>query len=609
MLSKKPFPYSLASIVILMYVLVRAAFFLANWEKSFILTWDVFGYYLYLPALFIYNDLGDLTFVPEILESYYHSSSFYYAAQLPEGGLILKYPAGLALMYSPFFLLGHLGAHLFGYPADGFSLPYQFAISMGSIAFVVLGLLVLRKVLIKYFDDLTVAICLLILVLGTNLFNYSAYDGAMPHAYLFTLYAIILWLTERWHARPRMKTAIALGLLIGLAALTRPINVLIFLLPLFWGISSKEKLREKYQLLLHKWPQVLILGLCIGLVGSIQLIYWKIYSGSFIFYSYEDQGFSFLSPHITDGLFSYRKGWLVYTPVMILALLGFIPFFRRNKGIFMPVLIVACIHTYIVFSWDVWWYGGAFGQRPMIDIYALLAFPLASLISYVRPKRYLLIATLVFAFLCIDLNLMMTWQAHAPGGGFYTEETTKGYFWKIFGSTHVKKADHIFLDVKHECKKLDGFEMTQLYFNNMEQDSFPGASQEVHHEGQQSCLIDGKVEFSPTYRAPLADIGAKEGDWIRVSAWIFFREMNWNNWSQPRLVASIQLPEKEIYREMPRLHWLTDPWKWHLVEYEFPLREKHLVPGAQLVVYGWSGGAEKPIWIDDLKVEIMRKLR
>lgn len=607
MLNTKTFPYSLASIVILMYVLIRAAFFLANWEKSFILTWDVFGYYLYLPALFIYNDLGDLNFVPEILQTYYNNADFYYAATLPEGGKVLKYPAGMSVLYAPFFFLGHLAAKLLGYPADGYALPYQFAMAMGSIAFVGLGLVVLRNVLRKYFSDITVALSLLIIVLATNLFNYTAYDGPMPHAWLFTLYALVLWVTEKWHAKPQPGTAAALGLLIGLAAIVRPINILVFLVPLLWGVTSKEKAKEKFRLLIQNWPQLLILGACTLAVGSIQLIYWKVYSGDFLFYSYEEQGFRFLRPFISDGLFSYRKGWLMYTPVMILALIGFWPLYKKSKGAFVPILAVTLIHAYIVFSWEIWWYGGAFGQRPMIDIYGLLAFPLAALIEAASRKRGLAIATFIFAFLCTDLNLMMTWQAHAPGGGMYTEATTGAYYWKIFGSTHAQQADRLYIDVKDELKELDGYELTTLYVNDMEEDSLPGTSSDVFKNGKQSFRVDENHDHSPRFTINMSELNATDDDYMRVSAWVFFKQQTWGGWNQARLISSIRSPEKEIGRIQPRLQWLTKPWTWHFVEYEFKIKEKYLKADVRLEVYVWRDRGQIPIWIDDLQVDIIRK--
>lgn len=607
MLSKKPFPYSLASIVILMYVLIRAAFLLANWEKSFILEWDIFGYYLYLPGLFIYDDLANLSFVPDILNTYYQDASFYYAISLPEGGMVMKYPVGMAVLYSPFFFLGHLAAHLFGYPTDGFSMPYQFAIAMGSIAFVGIGLLVLRKVLRKYVDDITVALCLLILILATNLFNYTAYDGPMPHAWLFTVYACVFWLTEKWHAHPQKRIAAGLGLLIGLVAIMRPINVLIFLFPLLWGVSNKERLLEKVQLLRKNWSHLLILALCTLAVGSIQMIYWKIYAGSWLFYSYEEQGFKFLDPHITDGLFSYRKGWFMYTPVMILAIIGFWPLFSKNKKIFVPILTITVLHAYLVFSWEQWWYGGAFGQRAMVDIYALLAFPLAALIEKVRPKRVLAIAIFAFAFLCTDLNLMMTWQAHALGGGLYTEATNGPYYWKIFGSTHAKKEDRLYIDIKRELKDLRAYDLTALYSNDMEADSLQGTVKDIHKNGKQSFRLNNETPYSPRFTINMEELGATDKDWIRVSAWIFFTEETWNSWKQAKLISSIRTPEKELGRIAPRLHWLTSPWNWHFVEYEFLLKEKYLQPQVSMQVFAWLDKAESPIWIDDLTVDIIRK--
>ena len=40
-----------------------------------------------------------------------------------------------------------------------------------------------------------------------------------------------------------------------------------------------------------------------ALVGFIQLAYWKYASGEWLVYSYEDQGFSWLKPHLYEGIF------------------------------------------------------------------------------------------------------------------------------------------------------------------------------------------------------------------------------------------------------------------------------------------------------------------
>ena len=111
---------------------------------------------------------GGLGFIDEIFSSYQPASSFYHAVEQADGQFVMKYPIGMAILYLPFFFIGHLFALLSDYPADGFSWPYQFAISMGGIVYAVIGLFVMRKVLLKYFSDLVTALVLGIIVLATN---------------------------------------------------------------------------------------------------------------------------------------------------------------------------------------------------------------------------------------------------------------------------------------------------------------------------------------------------------------------------------------------------------------------------------------------------------
>ena len=63
---------------------------------------------------------------------------------------------------------------------------------------------------------------LVLLVLGSNYFQYAVFDAAMAHNYLFTGYALLLWLTIRWHERPTRRDAFFIGLTLGLRVLIRP---------------------------------------------------------------------------------------------------------------------------------------------------------------------------------------------------------------------------------------------------------------------------------------------------------------------------------------------------------------------------------------------------
>ena len=127
-----------------------------------------------------------------------------------------------------------------------------------------------------FFTDGVVAITLFLLVAGTNYFQLTAFDGAMPHNYLFTLFALIVWFTIRWHERPQWKYAIFLGLICGLATLVRPTAIIIVLVPLLWGVSTGAGWRKKISFTVSHLQQVLVAMAAMALVSGQQMLFWKI---------------------------------------------------------------------------------------------------------------------------------------------------------------------------------------------------------------------------------------------------------------------------------------------------------------------------------------------
>ena len=604
-----PAPISLFSLIILFYLLWRVATLYPKWENygtEATLSWDVFGYYLYLPAHFIYNDLDSLQFVSEIFTKYLPAGDFHHAVDADSGNKVMKYPIGMAVLYLPFFFIGHLIASFTSFPADGFSLPYQMAISWGSLVYAFFGLALLRKILLKFFSDLSVALTLAVLVLATNYLNYVSFDGAMPHNYLFTLYACILWLTIKWHDKQKGLYAFLLGICIGLATIVRPIELMTVLIPLLWGIQDKKSLQDKWQLILTHWQQVLLLIGGMFLMGLIQMSYWKLYAGHWFFYSYGEFGFDWLSPHILDGLFSARKGWLVYTPVMLFALLGFRPLYLRYREMFWTLLLFILLTIYVVFSWEVWWYGGSFGARPMIQSYALLSIPLALMIQELMgmwSTRWKLVA-FGSMLLCADLNLIQTWQAHSPNGGWYAEGPTRTYYWKIFGKTRPKKGDKKFLDIRYEYAYSGDEEIQLLYEQGFETDSSLLRVSTPVFEGNFAMKLDASTQFSPLFELPISSIDMTSKPWLRVGARTLYIDMEWNEWQQCQFVSEIWNGDQLRNRYAIKLQRLSDPWQWHDTFYEFPLYRK-AQDGDILKVFFWNASGTKEVFIDDWKVELI----
>lgn len=387
---------------------------------------DVTSYYGYLPAYFIYDDLS---------MHFYEGSEFYrYKTgylRYDDGRRVEKMTMGVAYFYTPFFLAGHAIAGYLGYPQDGFSTPYEIVLILSGMFYALLGLLLLRLVLLKRFSDLTTAVTLIILALGTNLFEYATYDAAMSHSFSFCAVAAFLFFIDKWQENKTHLLAAAIGLAGGVIMLIRPNNVLVVMVFLLWGVTNFKGLWLRIKELFSNYLHLLVMVI-FGLLAVLpQLLYWKEYSGNWIFYSYNKETFYWLEPEIIRGFFSYRKGWLVYSPLMVLSLVGF--FFMRKKLAEMQIGIIAFFipAIYITFSWWCWWYGGSFGARTLVDYYPILALPMAAFISVIMERKiWVRIAFIILIIPFIYLTIFQSWQYRSTI--LRWDGTTKKAYWTIF---------------------------------------------------------------------------------------------------------------------------------------------------------------------------------
>jgi len=159
---------------------------------------------------------------------------------------------------------------------------------------------------------------------------------------------------------------------------------------------------------------------------SLQLFYWKFATGKWFYDTYGDDGFLFNSPQILDFLFSFRKGFFVYTPIMLFALFGLIPLHKINRLLFYATVLIFSAAVYVLSSWLFWSYGICWGMRPMIDFYAILSLPMAASFSVMQSgiKKFIKYALIV---LLILLNLFQTWQ-YKNGLIHFDDMSREAYF-------------------------------------------------------------------------------------------------------------------------------------------------------------------------------------
>jgi hypothetical protein len=415
---------SFASIIVMVFFCFNIVFHAADYkDRMRVVAADIINYYNYLPAVFKHHSLA---FEELPLRNGYIVNN--------EGRAVQKMTMGMAFLYLPFFQAGHAWVLVTGQEMDEYAPPFTTLLCLSAVVYLALGLFALRKLLLKYWTDTVTALVLITLTLGTNLFYYTVFEGPMPHVHDFALISVFLWLTIRWHKSPRPRTAVALGLVAGLITLIRPSNAVLLLFPILFWCHNGQFFKAKLDVLRKKYHHILLIAVLALLVWAPQMAYWKYATGSWLYFSYGDEGFFFDSPMIHAGFFSFRNGWLLYAPVMIFALAGFYVL-RKHAEFLLPSLITFLVSIYIIFSWWCWWYVG-FGLRAMIELYPLLALPLAALLTKVlQSRKWLRAAVFSIWGLMIIFGLFKTWQ-YRVGKLHFDGMTKEAYRESLFSFGH-----------------------------------------------------------------------------------------------------------------------------------------------------------------------------
>ena len=494
------------TLVVLFGLLIWQTYYYS--ASPFPLGYDTMGYHVYFVEWITDGDLriADLSYYEGIQETYQNTNSLYQFVRTPdESGYMTKYPFGWTIMNLPFLYFGHLWGSWFGYATDGFSAPYQHAVTISSFFYTLIGLIFLRHFLKFHLSEKATAFALIILVGGTNFYHIVTGSMGMPHIYLFPLYAALLLYTHQFYHEDKKWSGLKIGLILGLIFLIRPVDIVACLIPILYGIHAFSDLKTRITSIFinHRYRIVVITFI---LISSIQLLVWKYVGGSFFTYSYSNnngEGLDLLHPHTIDFLFSFRKGWWIYTPVMLLIIPGFMLLYRKKKDWFWSIFIFTIVYIYLVSSWSTWWYAGSFSQRPMEHVYPVMIFILMILlinVQQVQWKRYL---SLLFVSFCIILNIFQTWQAKKHI--IHPSRMTMDYYFSVLGQTTPPREDQLSLlliDRKNAAFNANEYNVVYSFTNVFES---PG-------------LVDTAKPYFDEIKLPFCSITDNDYLWVIASA-------------------------------------------------------------------------------------------
>jgi len=573
------------------------------------ISWDVLGYYLYLPATFVHHDplLKDISWLEKINSERKLAGTLYMVSQNKQGEPMYFFLMGMSLFYFLFFLAGNIFSSLLGYPMDGFSFPYQYCLVIGGIIYTIIGLIFLRKILLRFFSEKLSALIIIVIVFGTNYINHLTLDNLSTVNVIFMLTTIIFWNTIKWHENFKSKHLIIIGICITLVTLVKPSECFIFLLPLLWNVTSIDKLKQKFLLLLKEKKTILItIGICI-IIAIPQMLYWYLKTQNIIYDSYKNPGVGLdvFSPHIISILFSYRKGWFLYTPIMIFPLIGFYFLYKNNKQIFYACIIYFLVSFYIISSWTEWWYGAGFSTRPLIATYSILAVCLGYFLLALKKSNLFvkIIFGVVFGFF-IFLNQFQWWQYKNYILDPY--RTTKEYYWATFLKTTITESDRELLMINRDFTgKMDFTEKEKYQKSLLLIEDFQGKSNKGNQieNNNDFYRMTEEQEFYSIFESPYNELTQKDHIWIKASMDIRFSKKF--KGALPCLVMTMDRNNGSYGYYAPQIAMDSIPNHWRKFEVFFLTPEIRNTNDV-FKCYIWKRG--KSVFdIDNLKLEIYKR--
>ena len=409
---------------------------------------DQSGYYVYLPATFIYHFSGSdlpVNIVEKTGLGFKIDST---------GKIITKYTYGIALLQLPIFLFIHALAHISHLPTDGFSHLYQEIPNIAVWLYTMLAFLISLKLLQNYFSRKISIIALYVVFLGTNWYYYVVDSTGMSHAYSAFLIAWLFFLIKRMADNRdfiRVLTFLQIFFILGLITVIRPTNVLVF--PIIMYISfSKVHFKNSLQKFISKI--LLRRTILVKLFGSAfvsffiawlpQLLYWKYTFNSYLTYSYGDEGFIYkYNPQFFHLWFSPDNGLFLYNPLYIVIVLIMIYLTINHNRIVRSLLFLFFILSYVFSSWHAVSYGCSYGQRNYVDFSIFWCLPIGFALEYFNKfQTKLKLILLSLAFICIVFNQFLIYNYNKcffSSAWDYTE-----YFY--YFSKHWYKEEHWFND-------------------------------------------------------------------------------------------------------------------------------------------------------------------
>jgi hypothetical protein len=346
----------------------------------------------------------------------------------PRTGLPINIaPVGSALLWAPFFLVAHGGVLLvraLGSPvaADGYSLPYIWAICFASAVYGLLGVLLSYRIARRYTGVWPATAAALVCWLAAPLIFYMYISPPWSHTGGLFATALFIWYWLRTRGHRTLRQWLILGALGGLMVLVREQLGLFLILPAGESLalyvshlrarrwSALQRLMATHAAFLLVFvitlaPQLATYYALTERWGPSTVVIDKLLMGAressgAVEIERPDPGGNGLlgSRHFWDTLVDLgpspvtgdrlAHGALLWTPVWAIGLIGLAFLWRRDRGLLGLLTLAFFAQTWVNGAFGTTWHlSGAFGFRRLIEATPIFVLGVALLIDRVRLPR------------------------------------------------------------------------------------------------------------------------------------------------------------------------------------------------------------------------------
>jgi len=302
-------------------------------------------------------------------QAFYNEQTGQYASVFPYGSAFLYLPTYWLASAANQLPVFHVNDSYF-LQHQGATFPYSLFFMLGTNLFALLAVLVAFLSATRLTSPLASLISALALFLATPLLYYSTIEPYMAHVPGTLLTALVVYVLV-WH-RERTASWFVMGLLLGIALLVR------------WQLALYAVPVGLLALATGQWRKLccLISGFSL-LAWHLPFTWQRMFGSPWVVPAAIQGQQAFLSGpvYIKEVLLSPERGLLLWSPLVLLALIGLALLFRKHRALSVTLILMFVLQVLMNASLFDWGGGWAFGMRRMTELYPVWVVGLATLMQ------------------------------------------------------------------------------------------------------------------------------------------------------------------------------------------------------------------------------------